>query len=266
MSDQRMSTVGNRDENSNHGPFHRSNRPRYRFGFGPRDVWIGMVIFASVIGVVLIQMQAQMPWEILLSIAFLFGLSVWRRQGWAILVVVCAFVLMRFVDSKPWNPMSNSVIEMSDLNLLILLMLFAGMCFRYLELAKYIQGFLGESEKASYDAIKPQPNFPAVLRGRWWLIPVAISLAVVSLEVIPFDEFSGKRLGIKPFAARPILIGFFLFFVWFGARSLFGLISSWKMKPDQAAIRARSLMAKEIWKEHSAIEFRRAKIRSRQTR
>ena len=237
-----------------------------RFGLSPRDVWLGMVIIAALVGVLLVQLPEEMPWEFLLATTVFFGLAAWKRQGWAIFCIIGMLVLMRFIDYDPSSTDSNHDLSNSDLLLVVLLMLFAGLSFRFLELSRYLQGYWAATEEAKYRSSKPIAHFPASIGGRWWLLPLAIGLAALLLAAFPFDPLSGRKIGIKPFASRPIFMGFFLFFAWFGFRSLIGLISGWKMQPEQASIRARSLVAKEFWKEHSAIEKRRAKIRDRELR
>ena len=237
--------------------FENSESQRVGLGLSPRSVWIGMVILAAIVVVVAIQLLGELPWQFLLVLIVLFGLSVRYRLGWGIFCCVCLLVAARLAPRY-----DQEILEL-DFVLILMVMLFAGLSFRFVELAKYLQGYWGASEQAIYQSTRRYPHFPATIRGRWWLIPVAIGLALVLLSAFPYDPTTGRRLGIKPFAARPIFFGFFLFFIWFTLRTVFGLATSWRITPAQADIRARSLAAKEFWKDHAAIESRRAKIRAR---
>lgn len=236
------------------------------FRLGPNITLVVLVVVAALTGLVLLQLETVHQVHFWLAIVF-FAWMVWRRSS---LALACLFVVLgsllatkSFFHSgyRVWESLHN--IYPHDILSTLLVLVFAGACFRYLETKKYCTGVLskfgwrrGLQEQKSGQRRK---EFPSLLGGRWWLIPVSVVSAVLLLEFFPFDHTAVQKYWIQARPMRLIFIIGTLFLVWFLIRSLFMLIMRWKMDVNQAGVHTRAVIAREFWREHKAIEMRRTK-------
>ena len=154
-------------------------------------------------------------------------------------------------------------LRLSDTTDALILIALAAASFRFLESARFLDTFYPDALRGK----KPNSNFkfefPSLFGGRWWMIPVAVILAVVLLGFFPFGGRPMGQIGIRPIAERLIFLTLVLFFAWYVCRAVIGTIVRWRMKPHQADVHCRSLIASEFWKETYDIENRRAKKRAK---
>ena len=237
------------------------------FRLSPRDTLAVLVLVASVLGLVMIQYENVSRLPLLLMIVF-FAWMVWKRSALALSCLFAVLGWVKFSDSfrnSYWFLDQLDVLGSSDIIFTILVLAFAAASFRFMETRKYCLGVLskfGWGGGAS-SSKKTGREFPSLLGGRWWLIPVAVGAAFILLEFFPVDRLAVRKYWIRPKPMRLIFLIGVLFLVWFVIRSLFMLIMRWKMDQDQAGVHIRSVFAKEFWREHRAIEARRAKAISK---
>jgi len=237
------------------------------FRLAPRDTLAVLVLIASLLGLSIIQYEnVSRLLFILMGICFAF--MVWKRSAVAL---ACLFAVLGWV--KFFESFRNShrfsdqldVLGKSDIIFTILVLAFAAASFRFLETRKYSLGVLskfgwGGGVSSSKKTVK---EFPSLLGGRWWLIPIAVAAAFFLLEVFPVDRLAVRKYWIRPKPMRLMFLIGVLFLFWFVIRSFFMLVMRWKMDQDQAGVHVRSVFAKEFWREHRAIEARRAKTFSK---
>ena len=200
-------------------------------------------------------------WASVAGVISLFIVGLRFCRGWAVLLIFATIFAFKFFESEV------ETIDTWDLLFTCVVMISAGLMFRYLELAKYIRAFhpalFESSANSSLNKASNVDWLPSTLGGRWWSIPTAVALAATVLWLIPYDEGSVEDFWMRPYAARMIFIALLLFFLWFVCRGCVSIAMRWKMTPDQAAVHARSLYAKEFWREHSSIESKRVKFQPR---
>lgn len=230
-----------------------------------RESSIALGLAAAFFGLWLIQFF-DLPFLLLLLMTALFVATIWLRRGWGLYCVLAILFFLKFSRVAYWQRLQLRELTYVDFVFPIVLMAFAGACFRYLEVSKFAQAFY-PTKKGSVDAgadsavqIDRNLRFPSLLGGRLWLIPAAVTFALFLLTVFPHDTSTIREYWITPRGARAIFLGSFLFFLWFICRSVYALIMRWKMDPDQARIQMRSIFAQEYWREQSGIEKRRAKL------
>lgn len=237
------------------------------FRLSPRDTSAVLVLVASILGLAMIQYENVSRLPLLLMIVF-FGFMVWKRSALALSFLFAVLGWVKFSQSfrsSHWFLDQLDVLGKSDIIFTILVLAFAAASFRFMETRKYSLGVLskfGWGGGAS-SSKKTGREFPSLLGGRWWLIPVAVAAAFLLLEVFPVDRLAVRKYWIRPKPMRLIFLIGVLFLVWFVIRSLFMLIMRWRMDQDQAGVHIRSVFAKEFWREHRAIEVRRAKAISK---
>lgn len=238
------------------------------FRLAPNLTLAILVLIAAVLGLLMLQLELVDRARFWLMAA-LFVLMVWKRSS---LMLASLFaVLASLVITKSFFFPRFSYIEgldevyASDITFAVLLLGFAGTCFRFLETKKYCLGVLskfGWGRGLKKESLRSNlgKEFPSLLGGRWWLIPVSVVSAILLLDFFPFDPTAVQKYWVKAKPMRLILLVGTLFLVWFVIRSLFMLIMRWKMDTDQAGVHTRSVIAKEFWREHRAIESRRARV------
>ena len=237
---------------------------RTPFQFELRESLIALGVAAAFLGLWMVQFF-DLPFLLLVLMTGLFGATIWRRSGWGLYCVLAIVFFLKFSRAAYVQRIHLRDLFYVDFIFPIILMAFAGVCFRYLQVSKYSQAFYptkkGNVDTTAASAAQSVRNlrFPSLLRGRWWLIPAAVTFALFLLTMFPHDASTIREYWITPRGARAIFLGSFLFFLWFVCRSLYSLIMRWKMDPKQADIHMRSIFAQEYWREQSGIENRRAK-------
>lgn len=233
----------------------------------PRDTVIVLAFAAGVLGLLMLQFLNVGRISFWMMVVF-FAWTVWKRSA---IALACLFVLLgavkfsRQISVPYWAEDRLDLLYSSDITFTFLVLTFAGACFRFLETQKYCLGILSKFGWGVSSAKKSRREFPSLFGGRWWLIPVAIGSAFLLLEVFPVDGAAVQKYWIKPEPARLIFLIGALFLIWFVIRSFFMLVMRWKMDQDQAGVHIRSIYAKEFWREHRAIEARRAKAISKKS-
>ena len=223
----------------------------------PRETLVTLGVAAGVFGLWMIQFENLNVLSLTIVVVF-FLMGIPLKAAWAIYLLFATLVFLKFVLTPQF---SQTGINEFDLMFTLVAMGFAGFCFRYLELWKYVRAFypsVGSSSNSNSDS---GYSFPSLLGGRWWLIPLAVLAAMVLLWAIPYDPSSNRRYWITPLGARLIFLTCFLFFFWFVCRSTIAFAMRWQMDPEQADIQVRSLIADEFWSEQIPMEARRAKLR-----
>ena len=238
------------------------------FRLAPNVTLVVLVFLAAAKGVLWLQLETVDRFRFWMIIGF-FVLMVWRRSSASLaylffmLATVVATKSFYNISFRAWESLHQ--IHATDIMSTLLMLGFAGACLRFLETKKYCLGVLskfgwgrvGLGGKNSRGVRRRE--FPSLLGGGWWLIPVSVVSAIMLLEFFPFDPTAVQKYWVKPRPMRLIFLIGVLFLVWFLARSLFMLIMRWKMDVDQAGVHTRSIIARQFWREHRAIESRRAK-------
>ena len=217
-----------------------------------------LALAATVFGVWLIQFDS-LNWISLLVVVSLFLIGIALRRAWGIYLLFASLIFLKYSLAQYQQV---RVVNGTDLLYACVAMVFAGCCFRYLQLSQIVRAFYLSGDhrgRAEHESFK----FPSLIGGRWWLIPFSVFLAANILWWIPVNSTLARRFWITPNGARLILLTFFLCFFWFVCRAVLSLADRWRIEPAQAEVRARSLIANEFWREQTMIESRRAKTRMR---
>ena len=244
-----------------------AGRRQTSFRVSPRWTRVALVVLAALIGFFLIQFENLylLGFSIL---AFFFFIGIFYKRSWAIYLLLVTLIFLKVVSVDPGNNYLLKILRPLDLVFTSAAMFFAAICFRYLELSRVVDAYfptIGKPQSLIREPIRPDKSallFPSFFGGRWWLIPMSMAIAFGLLQVFPYDEQSARQW-ITVSGRRLIYLTFFLFFCWFVCRSIVALVLRWNMEPEQACIRARSLIAKEFWNEVYPVERRRVKIRDR---
>jgi len=237
------------------------------FRLAPRDTLTVLVLIASILGLSIIRYE-NVSRLLFILIVICFAFMVWKRSAVAL---ACLFVVLGWLKISEsfknsfWSLDQFDVLGKSDIIFTILVLTFAAASFRFLETGKYSFGVLSKFGwgGGGSSSRKTGREFPSLLGGRWWLILIAIAAAFFLLEVFPVDRLAVRKYWIRPKPMRLIFLVGVLFLFWFVIRSFFMLVMRWKMDQDQASVHIRSEFAKEFWREHRAIETRRAKTLSK---
>ncbi len=227
----------------------------------PNESLLMLLVVAAFFGLWTIQFE-NLTGIGLMILAVFFAIGVGLKRGWAIYLMFGCLVFLKFDEFGPQTRIRPSAIQWNDLLFTVVSIVFAALCLRYLETAKYARIYYPQGAVPK-SKVKRQSQFPSLLGGRWWLIPVSVLMAVCLLWAFPYDSTLAYEFWITPTGTRVILLTFFLFFVWFVCRSLISALLRWNIEPEQANIQARSLIAKEYWIEVSAFEKRLAKLKMR---
>ncbi len=233
----------------------------YRFRLPPPESQFVMGVGAVLLLVCAVQFKSFGLLPLLLMMAFL-AFGIFMRRAWAIYLMLGTFVYLKYFVVLTGVHFRSHQLRFGDLFLVLILILLTGACFRFLESSRFLRSFFPGAKLGE----KPQPGtgfeFPSLLGGRWWAIPLAVLLASMLLTGFPHDTQPLRDVGIRPLPSRLIFLTLLLFFGWFVCRAFVGTLIRWRMEPRQADVHCRSLVAKELWKDACPIEARRAKGRS----
>ena len=233
-----------------------------------RESLIALGVVAAFFGLWLIQFF-ELPVLLLAFLLAMFATTIWLRSSWGVYIFMAVVFFLKVGRVAQWQRGPLRELTNMDFVFPMVLMAFAGACFRFLQVSKFGRAFHSSPNGGRDDAAEPGTGsngglrFPSLLGGRWWLIPAAVSLALLLLVSFPYETSTIRQYWITPRGARAIFLGSFLFFLWFFCRGVYSLIMRWKMDPQQARIQLRSTFAQEYWREQSEIESKRAKINAR---
>jgi len=222
---------------------------------GPESLAI-LALASSVFGVWVLQFD-KLNLISLMVVVSLFVLGIALRRGWGIYLLFATLIFLKFSLAQYQQV---RFIDETDLVYACVAMVFAGCCFRYLQLSQFVRALYPAGER---DATQDRFQFPSFFGGRWWLIPFSVFSAASILWWIPVNSTLARRFWITPNGARLIILTFVLCFFWFVCRAVLSIADRWRIQPEQAEVRVRSLIANEFWREQTMIESRRAKARMR---
>ena len=232
---------------------------------GPRGALWALAIAAALCGLWMIQFE-NLNLLGLSILVFFFAVTIGLKRSWALYLLFGTLIFYKSSVVEPWDAHGLRTIGSLDVVFTFAAILFAGLCFRYLELSRVVEAFFPALPKSATKkddlnakADSASESFPSLLGGRWWLIPIAILFAIGLLQWFPYDG-EGPRQWITASGKRIIHLTFFLFVSWFLCRTLLAMVLRWNLGPEQASIRSRSLIAKEFWNESYPIERKRGKI------
>jgi len=235
---------------------------QYRFRLPPVEAKIVLGLIAALLGVCALQFESFNLLPLLLMIVF-FVAGLFAQRTWSIYLMLGTFIVLKYFFTDPYLKSELHTLKFPDVYLVLILVLLAAACFRFLESSRFIQAFYPNARLGEKAEPGNKFEFPSLLGGRWWAIPLAVMLAAMLLTALPKDMEFFARVGIKQFASRLISLVLFLFFGWLICRSAVGIFIRWRMDAVQADVQCRSLIAKEMWKDVYAIEKRKVKIQSR---
>ena len=242
-------------------PFRSNETKPFRFRLPPAESQIVLGIGAGLLLVCAVQFKSFGFFQMLLMMAF-FAIGIIWQRAWAIYLMLGTFIFLKYATDIPSINHASHRLRFGDLFLVLILILLTGACLKFLEIGRFSRSFYPDVKLSE----KPQRGirfeFPSLLGGRWWVIPLATLLASTLLVAFPFDTQPVSPVGIEPLASRLIFLTLFLFFGWFVCRALLGILIRWRMDARQADVHCRSLVAKELWKDVYGIEARREKGRS----
>jgi len=241
----------------------QNDTKRFRLRLPPVESQIALGFGAALLGLCAVQFQSFTLLHLFLM-ATLFAAGIWGKRVWAIHLMLATYITLKYFIGKSYLEFENLRLTPEDLLTSLVLTLLAAACFRHLETSRLLHAFYPNAELGKSTLGKKKYEFPSLLGGRWWAIPVAIISAWILLSVVPSEGQLFAQLRLKPLASRLIFLTLFLFFAWFVCRAVIGIFIRWRMDPSQADVQCRSLIAKELWKDVFSIEQRRAKIQSRE--
>ena len=250
-----------------------SNTDDFRFRLPPRETQLALGICATLLGICALQFETFSTMQLLMLFA-LFCVGFLRQQAWAIYLMFGTFIVLNYFFVAPYlNPYSASIPQLGesrldlrnlrypDIAATLIFILLAATSFRFLETSRFLKAFYPNAKLGSKPKSGIRFQFPSLLGGRWWAIPLAIFLASTLLAFFPFKSQS-FAYAVSAEASRLIFLILFLFFAWFICRAAIGIFIRWGMKTEQADVHIRSLIAKEMWRETYPVEKRRAKMQS----
>jgi hypothetical protein len=240
-----------------------ANNRRFRLRLPPAEAQVALGLTAALLNLCVVQFADFGLLHILLVVVF-FAIGLLGQRAWAIYLMLAVITFLLYFLGVSFFKTELSKLRLSDLQAAFVLMMLAGACFRHLETGRYLKVFHPDVELGQTSESSPGFEFPSLLGGRWWAIPMSIFLAFVLLSIFPFEKQMLRNLEIKPFAHRVIFLTLFLFFGWFVCRALVEMIVRLRMDACQADVHCRSLIAKEMWQDSYPIEKRMGKLRSRE--
>lgn len=235
----------------------------FRFRLPPVESQVAIGLAAGILGVCVVQFAECSIFQLLLMIAF-FVIGIFAQRAWAIYIMLGTIVVLKYFLIHPSFKKQLARLNYSDVVFALILILFVAACFRFLQSGRFLQAFYPNAELGEKQEPGTRNEFPSLLGGRWWAIPLAVLLAATLLSVFHFRVPFFQEARINRLAARLIFFILNLFFGWFICRALVGLFIRRRMKTVQADVQCRSLIAKEMWKDVYAVEKRKAKIQSRE--
>lgn len=238
------------------------NNNRLQWRLNPMDARAVMGLVAALLGLFAIQFGNFNGFQLGLLVVF-FAAGILGKRAWAIYLMLATFIGLKYFILEPNFNWRFYQLRFGDFILALVLILLVATCFRYLEFSRYLNAFYPDV-KGGKDALPQKLEFPSLLGGRWWVIPVAVCVATVMLSIFPAEKQLYAPLNLEARVSRLMFLTLFLFFSWFVCRSVIGTVIRWRMERSQAEVQCRSLIAKELWKDVYPIEHRRARDRARE--
>ena len=235
------------------------------FWLQPHQAKTCLAIAASLVGIVVIHFDVLIPiWFVMTLVGLL--IAFWGQRVWAVYALVGIVLIVKMANVNLLSPGRMSILTGGDLVFTTLLMLFAGLSFRFFEIHRLTSSVyqMTISRSGSIPTKRPVWRFPSVFGGRWWFIPISMGAAYFLLKLFPFDASTRREYWILPEPARVIFLLGSLFLIWFIGRSIILLATRWMMTPEQADMICRGEFARQHWREHRGIESRRAKMKSKE--
>ncbi|MFT5303401.1 MAG: hypothetical protein ACI814_004220 [Mariniblastus sp.] len=226
----------------------------------PRRSLFILIVSIVLVGLFLIQLE-DLDWSPLLILSGFFVVGMVFQKSWSIYLSLAILFVVRF-ESQP-RALGVQLIGMEDLVFTVVALLLAGLCFRYLELTKLMRVFHPAIRLSKINPDQKETQFPSLMGGRWWLMPIAVLTAYFVLQFFPHDPESAQKYWITSEGSRIIFLMYFLFFAWFVCRSLIRIVMRWNIAQPHAEIQARSLVAQEFWRERAGVEMRLVKLRQK---
>jgi len=235
------------------------------FGFRipPAQAQVAMITVAGLLGWSAVYFERYNLLPLLMMMALFVG-GIWAKRAWAIYLLLGTLIYLKYFAMVPEFNFRVRGLRNSDPVTALVLMIFAAACFRFLQTAKFLDAFYPNTKLGEKPPPETKFEFPSLLGGRWWAIPLSVFLSLVLLRICSSGSSLPNVPGIRPQAARLIFLTLFLFFAWFVCRALLGILNRWRMKPSQADVYCRSLVAKEFWKDSYSIEKRYVKLQAKQ--
>lgn len=230
---------------------------QFRLRIPPAETQLALALGAVLLGACVMQLE-QFGLNPLLLLMVMFIGGIWAKRAWAIWLLLGTLIYLTYFLMDVPSQFGMQLVQYSDLTVAFVIIMLAAVCFRFLETVRFTDTFYPGTQLYEKPPAGVRFEFPSLLGGRWWAIPLAVFLALF-LVGISFDNPSMKQLRIRPPTARLVFLVLLLFFSWFVCRAVIGTIVRWRMKPQQADVHSRSLVAKEFWTEAYAIESRREK-------
>ena len=234
-------------------------QPQLQFRLRPVESQVVFGLAAAIVGYFVVTGLDLNLGPLLLLMGLFVG-GIWAERAWLVWLMLGVTIYLKYCLVPPGSRFGLRGLQFPDLFSALTVMLLIAICFRYLELARYINTFFPNSKLGQKPDGARKFEFPSLLGGRWWAIPLSIFLAMLLLGAFPFERtpfFAQFR--IQPVASRLIFMTLFLFFTWFVGNSILGTFVRRKMKPRQADIQCRSFVAKELWKDTFSFERRRSR-------
>lgn len=169
-----------------------------------------------------------------------------------------AFSYPLFSSRMQWN---GDVLGLHEFVYAICLVGFVGFAFRFLDVVRDKPSVGSPSpliKTANYD-LSNAPKKIQPFGGMWVLLPMALILAGILLMVIENDFSARRRFRVTPSGARTVYMIWMLFFFWVVSITGFHFVSRFKRTVEESKLFVRSVYSKEIGRELSAIEARRAR-------
>ncbi len=243
-------------------PRSHKNKP-LRYRLPPAESQIAIAFLAALLGLSTI-LLGDFFFSTSLMLVVLFAAIVWAKRAWAFYLLFGTLIYLKHVAEPPHFILRYRGLDFGDVVTALTLMLFCAACFRYLQTAKILDALYPNIKPGRKQPAEVPREFPSLIGGRWWAIPLSVILACILIGLFPFT-WRSPTPGITPIASRLIFLTLTLFFAWFVCRSLLSIFIRWNIKPDQADVYSRSLVAKEFWREAYDIEKRRVKQRTKET-
>jgi hypothetical protein len=237
----------------------KNDARRIRYRIPPAESQVAMMLIAALVGVWALPFDAFGAGPVLF-LALLFVAGMWTKRVWLIWLLLASTTYLTYFSNMPYLGYRLHSIQLSDILKALILISFAAACFRVLEADRFVSTFFPTAKFGLRPKNGAIFEFPSLLGGRWWAIPLAVILASI-LVTIPLGQ-PLRQLGIRTTTSRLIFLVLMLFFAWFVCRAIVGVFVRWRMKPEQADIQCRSLIASEFWKDTWAFEQRREKLKT----
>ncbi len=232
-----------------------------RLRLSPVETQIAFALLAAVTGMVLLQFD-RLGLSPLLMLTVLFVGGMWAKRNWAIWLLLGVIIYLKYFAGHI-NLQFGVQLRGQDVAVAMLIIVLAAACFRYLESARFLEAFYPNTKLREPPRHGIKFEFPSLLGGRWWVIPLAVIVSVYLLH-LTFNGEVLRQFRFRPTASRVVFLILLLFFGWFVCRAGVGMIIRWRMKPEQADVQCRSFVAGELWKESFNIERYRVKDRKKE--